>query len=582
MTNYQRQMTDYLAAFVEEIVQAGVKEAVISPGSRSTPLALLMEEHPTLKTFIDVDERSAGFFALGISKNSKRPVVLLCTSGTAAANFLPAIAEANLAQVPLIVLTADRPHELRNVGAPQAIDQLHLYSSHVKDFTDMALPENSLEMLRYAKWHGSKAVDIAMKTPRGPVHVNFPLREPLMPILDPSPYTITSKPKRHVHIYYTHEVLEQRAVLQMAEQLTGKRGVIIAGSLDKKEIEPALIKLAEALNWPILADPLSGLRSYGEKDNFVLDQYDAFLKRADLLTELEPEVMIRFGSMPVSKSLKIWMENLTHTRLFVVDPGAAWRDPIKAVTDMIHCDERFLIDALLAVIKDKTPNNWLMSWQKMNQLVKVVLEDVLSDATLEEEGKIVSVLRDALPEQAGLFIGNSMAIRDVDTYFEQTPKKIKMLANRGANGIDGVVSAALGASTVTQPMYLLIGDLSFYHGMNGLLLAKKYRLNLTIILINNNGGGIFSFLPQNEHPKYFETLFGTSTDLDFEHAANLYGAVYQAVSDVGDLEEALDEASYHKGLDIIEIKTSRQTNKGNHQALFEKISAKLAGEDACE
>lgn len=578
MTEHQKQMTDYLAAFVEEMVQAGVKEAAISPGSRSTPLALLMEEHPTLKTFIDVDERSAGFFALGISKNSKRPVVLLCTSGTAAANFLPAIAEANLAQVPLIVLTADRPHELRQVGAPQAIDQLHLYGSHVKDFTDMALPESNPEMLRYAKWHGSRAVDIAMKTPRGPVHINFPLREPLMPILEPSPYTISDTPRRHVHIYYTHEVLEERAVKRMAEQLNNKKGVIVVGSLDKKEVEPALINLAEKLQWPILADPLSGLRSYGDTDDFVLDQYDAFLKNTEQLSKLEPEVIIRFGSMPVSKPLKNWMETLTHTRLFVVDPGAAWRDPIKAVTDMIHCDERFLIEALLNEISESAPVGWLAEWQQTNSIASEVVREVMENTANLDEGKVVDILRTALPDHAGLFIGNSMAIRDVDTYFAQTKKKIKMLANRGANGIDGVVSAALGASTVTQPMYLLIGDLSFYHGMNGLLMAKKYQLNLTIVLINNDGGGIFSFLPQNDHPKYFETLFGTSTDLDFTHAAKLYGANYQQVTEIDALKEALDQAAYHKGLDIIEIKTSRQANKTNHLELWKQIATKMAGE----
>ncbi|WP_239254247.1 2-succinyl-5-enolpyruvyl-6-hydroxy-3-cyclohexene-1-carboxylic-acid synthase [Listeria ilorinensis] len=579
MSNHAQMMTDYLSAFTEELVQAGVKEAVISPGSRSTPLALLFAEHPTLKVYVDVDERSAGFFALGIAKSSKRPVVLLCTSGTAAANYFPAVAEANLSQVPLIVLTADRPHELRGVGAPQAMDQLHLFGSHVKDFTDMAIPENQPELLQYAKWHGSRAVDLAMKTPRGPVHLNFPLREPLLPVLDPSPFAATDKKRHHVHIYYTHEVLEMHAIERMVKDCAGKKGMIIVGPINKKELDEAFVQLARKLGWPILADPLSGLRSYGELDEIIIDQYDAFMKNPDHLTELTPEIIIRFGAMPVSKPLKIWLESLVDTRFFVVDPGAAWRDPIKAVTDMIHCDERFLIEELLDKWPEEKPSDWLYRWQRLNRIGRTVLQERMTSGNLEE-GAVVQAIREAIPDQSGFFIGNSMSIRDVDTYFPQTKKKIRMLANRGANGIDGVVSAALGASTVLQPLYLLLGDLSFYHDLNGLLMAKKYRLNVTIIVVNNNGGGIFSFLPQQKEPKYFETLFGTATDLDFRYAAALYEGDYHEVKNYEQLEEALDQANYHKGLDIIEVKTNRHGNTADHQALWQQmdIAIQKAGE----
>ncbi|WP_167629619.1 2-succinyl-5-enolpyruvyl-6-hydroxy-3-cyclohexene-1-carboxylic-acid synthase [Listeria valentina] len=574
MTNHQEAMTTYLSAFVEELVQAGVKDTVISPGSRSTPLALLFAEHPTLKIHVDVDERSAGFFALGMAKASKRPVVLLATSGTAVANYLPAVAEANLSQIPLIVLTADRPHELRNVGAPQAMDQIHLFGTHVKSFTDMALPEDSEEMIRYAKWHGSRSVDIALKTPRGPVHVNFPLREPLIPILDPSPFAATDKKRHHVHIYYTHEVLEEEALSKMVQACNGKKGLFIVGPLNKKEIETKFIETARNFGWPILADPLSGLRSYGELDELVVDNYDALLKSDAFKKEMEPEIVIRFGGMPVSKPLKIWLESLSHVRTFVVDPGAAWRDPVKGVTDMIHCDERFLLEALKEA-KVKQPEHWLNRWQSHNQAARRVLEEHMTSIDRLEEGQVVYELRKQLPEEAGLFIGNSMPIRDVDTYFMQTDKKVKMLANRGANGIDGVVSAALGASTVLQPMYLLIGDLSFYHDMNGLLMAKKYKLNLTIVVVNNNGGGIFSFLPQSKESKYFETLFGTATDLDFRYAAALYDANYEEVFAVEAFRDALDKAAYHKGLDIIEVHTNRHENKAGHDLLWQKIADQI-------
>ncbi|WP_163652601.1 2-succinyl-5-enolpyruvyl-6-hydroxy-3-cyclohexene-1-carboxylic-acid synthase [Listeria sp. PSOL-1] len=575
MTNHAQIMTDYLSAFIEELIQAGVKEAVISPGSRSTPLALLMAEHPALKIYVDIDERSAGFFALGISKASKRPVVLLSTSGTATTNYFPAIAEANLAQIPLIVLTADRPHELRNVGAPQAIDQNHLFGTHVKDFTDMALPENTIELLRYAKWHGSRAVDIAMKTPRGPVHFNFPLREPLIPILEPSPFTVADKKRHHVHIYYTHEVLEDAAIQKMISDCSTKKGMIICGALDKKNLSEPLIMLAEKMDWPLLADPLSGLRTCGRTSEALIDQYDALLKITDLPAEMMPEVVIRFGAMPVSKPLKIWLESLLDTRFYVVDPGASWRDPIKAVTDMIHCDERFLIEALLQNWKSEDNVNWGEKWKSWNQLAQAEINSYFSEKNEIEEGTVVYELREQLPDGACFFISNSMAIRDVDTYFSQTDKKIRMLANRGANGIDGVVSAALGSSTILQPLYLLIGDLSFYHDLNGLLMAKKYQLNVTIIVINNNGGGIFSFLPQNNIPKHFESLFGTATDLDFRYAAALYDADYHEVSTHEHLLEAFDQASFHKGLDIIEVKTNRHENKEHHQVLFQRIAERV-------
>ncbi|MBA3927455.1 2-succinyl-5-enolpyruvyl-6-hydroxy-3-cyclohexene-1-carboxylic-acid synthase [Listeria rustica] len=575
MNEHRQIMTEYLAAFVEELVQAGVKEAVISPGSRSTPIALLMAEHPTLKIYVDVDERSAGFFALGIAKASKRPVVLLCTSGTAAANYFPAVAEANLSQVPLLVLTADRPHELRNVGAPQAMDQVRLFGSHVKEFTDMAIPENSTEMLRFAKWHGSKAVDIAMTAPRGPVHLNFPLREPLMPILEPSPFAVTEKKRRHVHIYYTHEVLEDAVIAQITQACAGKRGVFVAGPLDKKAFSPKLVALAEQIGWPILADPLSQLRSYGALSDVVIDQYDAILQEEVARAALRPEVVIRFGAMPVSKPLMKWLEALEDVMFYVVDPGAAWKDPIKAVTNMIHCDEHFLVGALTDGWQEKTELDWMVTWQQLNAKVKTVIEAHMATLDVLDEGKLVYDLRAWIPEKAGLFIGNSMPIRDIDTYFAQVDKQIRMLANRGANGIDGVVSSALGASLTEQPMYLLIGDLSFYHDMNGLLMAKKYGLNLTIIVVNNNGGGIFSFLPQASDPKYFESLFGTGTDLDFRYTAALYGGDFHEVADWDEFHDALDRAHFHKGLDIIEVKTNRYENVDAHRTLWETIKTAI-------
>ena len=574
MNEKNQALTDYLVTFVEELVQAGVKEAVISPGSRSTPLALLMAEHPTLKIYVDIDERSAGFFALGIAKASKNPVVLLCTSGTAAANYFPAVAEANLSSIPLIVLTADRPPELRGVGAPQAMEQVRLYGEHVKSFVDMALPENSLEMLRYAKWHGSKTVDIAMTVPRGPVHLNFPLREPLVPILDPSPFT-RQNINEHVHIYYSHKVIPTGTIDKIIEACAGKKGLIIAGPLAKKEFPAKLAAFAKQIGWPIVADPLSGLRTYGGIDNTVIDQYDAFLRNPLEVTDLVPEVIIRFGAMPVSKSLMKWVESFAGIPYYLVDPGEEWKDPMKAATDLIHCEEHFLVDEFTERFTQVTDSSWLTSWQRVNQLTAEIVQQSIDVAESIDEGELIHLLRKHLPNKSGLFIGNSMPIRDVDTFFAKTEKELTLIANRGANGIDGVISTALGCGTFIQPMYLVIGDLSFYHDMNGLLMAQKYGINLTILVVNNNGGGIFSFLPQADLPKYFETLFGTELNLDFAKVADLYSGGYQQVSDGEQLHEALDHAHFHKGLDIIEIKTNRYENVAVHQELFAKVTEEL-------
>lgn len=572
MTQHQIEMTRYLSSFIEELVQAGVKDAVISPGSRSTPLAMLMAEHPTLKIYVDIDERSAGFFALGLAKASHRPVVLLCTSGTAAANYMPAVVEANLSQIPLVVLTSDRPHELRGVGAPQTIDQIHLYGHHVKDFVDMALPEDRPEMLQYAKWHGARAVDLALKAPSGPVHLNFPLRQPLMPILDPSPFSGEEK-RHHVHIYLTKETVEKDLLNQIIAVCHGKKGLIVIGDLDKAEgFAEKLVELSLQLGFPVLADPLSQIRSFGKNDIKVIDQYDSLLRIDRVKQTMKADVVIRFGAMPVSKFLSQYLDTLDDARHFVVDPGSSWRDPIKAVTDMIHCEEHVFVEELLTTV-DYTQRNteWYDQWQRLNTLSKATVNKYLQTIEGLDEGKVISELQHHLPNNATLYIGNSMPIRDIDTFFQQTERHIKLYANRGANGIDGNVSTALGMSVVKQPMYALIGDVTFFHDMNGLLMSRTNQLNMTLIVINNNGGGIFSFLPQADSPRHYEQLFGTPTDISIEKATSLYDGNYYGISDWEEFQDALDQSAHDKGLNIIEIKTNRYENVVTHRSVWDNI-----------
>lgn len=570
MNLHQQALTEYLAAFITGLFQTGVRDVVISPGSRSTPLALLMVEHQEINTFIDIDERSAGFFALGLAKASKSPVVLLCTSGTAAANYFPAVVEANLSRVPLLVLTADRPHELRDVGAPQAINQLHLYGHHVKWFAEMALPENSAEQITYSKMVARRAVKECKSPVPGPVHVNFPLREPLLPALEPYPF---SEEQPDYEIIAGELALPQAALERIAREISQyQKGLIICGPMDQPSFSNAAIRLAEKLAFPILADPLSQLRL---DNSVIIDSYDAILKTDRVLAEFQPDFILRFGAMPVSKPLSLFMKKYRGIPHFIVDGQAGWRDPYHLGTKVIQMDETAFCQQLTNYVKKNENNEWLSQWQQVDQLAKTAIKAHMSQEAELEEGKVFYELFPRLPKDSTIFVGNSMPIRDVDTFFHKNNQGITVMANRGANGIDGVVSTALGASVYQQPLFLLIGDLSFFHDMNGLLAAKLYKLNMTIILVNNDGGGIFSYLPQAESKQHFEVLFGTPTGLDFQHAVEMYHGQYEKVTDWEHFSKAIKSAASYKGLNVIEIPTDRAKNLTSHRKMWEQVSREI-------
>ncbi|MCJ7842707.1 2-succinyl-5-enolpyruvyl-6-hydroxy-3-cyclohexene-1-carboxylic-acid synthase [Lederbergia sp. NSJ-179] len=570
MNPHQQAMTQYLAAFITGLVQTGVRDVVISPGSRSTPLALLMVEHRELNTYIHIDERSAGFFALGLAKASKSPVALLCTSGTAAANYYPAVIEANLSRVPLIILTADRPHELRDVGAPQAINQLQLYGQHVKWFVEMALPEKSIEQMAYSKMMARRAVKECTSSVSGPVHVNFPLREPLLPALDPYPFPEKQEEYETATGTFT---LPGTTLERMASDMSRyQKGLIICGPMEQPSFSNAAIRLAKKLAFPILADPLSQLRI---DDPIIIDSYDAILKTDCVLKECQPEFILRFGAMPVSKPLALFMKKYRGIPHLVVDGHAGWRDPYHLGTKMIQMDETAFCQQLVHHVKANENNKWLSQWQQLDQLVKKAIKAHVSLEKELEEGKVLYELFPLLPNKSTIFVGNSMPIRDVDTFFHKNNQGITVMANRGANGIDGVVSTALGASVYQQPLFLLIGDLSFFHDMNGLLAAKLYKLNITIIILNNDGGGIFSYLPQAESKQHFEVLFGTPIGLNYEHAVQLYQGQYTKITDWEKFSMVIEEAASYEGLNVIEIPTDRSKNLASHRKMWDRVSREI-------
>lgn len=584
---------------MDELTRSGVRHFCVCPGSRSTPLALTIARHPAAKLWVHLDERSAAFFGLGLAKTLREPVALVCTSGTAAANFLPAVVEASLSRIPLVVLTADRPHELRDVGAPQTIDQVKLFGAHAKWFVDLAEPDAAPEMLRYTRVVASRAVATARRGPAGPVHVNCPYREPLLP--DPA-LALAAPEQRaddrpYVAVAAGPRVADAALVAGLADQLrAAPRGLIVCGPQDDPALAGAVVELAAALGYPVLADPLSGLRHGSHDRALVLDCYDAFLRDRAFVDRFAPEIVLRFGAMPVSKPVLLYLQRHHACRQIVVDGDAGWNEPTLLASDMIHADGRLLCGALVAALdhtghgQDRlahqssassvaATSGWAVAWQAADRNARAAISQRLGALDELFEGKVFAELATLLPEGTLLYAGNSMPIRDLDTFFYGGSRALRLLGNRGANGIDGVVSSALGAAAAERgPALLVIGDLSFYHDSNGLLAAMQQHLNLTIVLLNNDGGGIFSFLPQAGEPEHFETLFGTPHGLDFRPLAQMYGARYQRVVDWPAFRAAVGNGLASGGLHIVEVPTDRARNVTLHREMWKAVSEALARE----
>lgn len=574
--NHTEELTRYTANFVDELVQSGLTDVVISPGSRSTPLAMTIAEHPGLRQRVVIDERSAAFFALGMAKKKQHAVAIVCSSGTAAANYLPAVVEAYYSRVPLLVLTADRPHELRDTGAPQAIDQIKMYGDYAKWFHEMALPEADERMLAYARGKASRAVNTANEDNPGPVHLNFPFREPLIP--DFSLENLWGK--RSGEPFYTKAEGKRRLEQTKLEKLSNKlqsfqKGLIVCGPQTDQTFATAVTELAEAWQIPILADPLSQVRAGQHHKDLIIESYDAILRSESIREHLKPDFIIRFGAMPVSKPYLFYVKEHDSIPQLVVENTSGYREPAGNNTEMIYADAALLCKDL-ANIADGTAfdKDWLQTWQQMNQTAQnLLLESDDTDAVTE--GEAVRCLLDVVPDDSSIYVGNSMAVRDLDTFFMNTPKLLDVLSNRGANGIDGMISSGMGAAAAGDPVTLLLGDLSFFHDMNGLLTAKHYGLNITILVVNNNGGGIFSFLPQVNHEMHFEALFGTPLDIEFKQAVNMYGGTYQQPVNEAELKQALAKGYQYDGLSVVEVKTDRTGNLNWHRDKWRQIEESL-------
>ncbi len=559
-----------LRALCDELARCGMEHACTSPGSRCTPIVLSLVRERRIRCWSHIDERCGGFFALGAAKASGRPVAVTCTSGTAAANLAPAVIEAREARVPLIVLTADRPPELRDVGAGQTIDQLKLYGDAAKWFVEVGVHEASPERLRWIRALACRAYWTALEGRPGPVHLNLPLREPLV-LDEPLAVDHGGRPGGRPWVTKTRTPDGAHAapgVLASLRTPPPARGVVIAGRHERGDrLAGAVAQLAARAGYPLLADPLSGAR-HGPA---AIAHYDLLLRDDCFAATMQPALVIRVGDLPTSKQLRGWLASLPDVEQLALDPEGAYQDPAATLTAIDGRDP-------LAALTASTPRTaldagWLAGWRAADTSAGQAIDAALGEEL--SEPLVAARLGDWLPREATLFVASSMPIRDVELFFAATQTAPRVLSNRGANGIDGTVSAAFGAAAASAgPVVLLIGDVALAHDIGGLLAGRRLPLELTIVLLNNDGGGIFHFLPVVGETDAFEQHVATPHALDFRHAAKLYGCGYERPSDLAALQRAVTRSvASGTATTIIEVRTDRGANLRLHRQIAEAALA---------
>ena len=593
----------HIGAFTAQLRHSGVRHAVITPGSRSTPLTLALARDPEVRTWLHLDERAAGFFALGLARQLGEPVAVVTTSGTAAANLLPAVVEASLSRVPLIALTADRPPELRDVGANQTIDQVGLFGSHPRWSVELPIADGSRALEAHARTVAARAAATARDAPAGPVHVNVPLREPL---IEPGwERSLDDAAAATAPIEVAHDPPESArvAAARLIDAVSGRRGLIVCGPESVGLPAEAIDDLARALGWPILADPLSGLRTGRHRLTRVIDASDALLRSAHpghgggrFASTVAPEAVVRFGAAPTSKVLNQFLAAQRGIPQIVVDVAGGWRDPDFAASLMLRADPRALCEAAVRALEARHPHTftgaandparvgapsrtdpaWLERWTRANAVARAALDGLVRECIEPFEGAVPAALAGALPDGATIVAGNSMIVRDVDAFLGAQPRELRLVGTRGASGIDGVVSTAVGAAAAaTGPVAALVGDLSFLHDLNGLWALRRHGLSLLVVLVNNDGGGIFHFLPQAElAPADFEEWFGTPHGLDFEGAITTFGGRLLR-PEANDWDTALREGAAARGLTVVELRTDRARNVELHRDAWARVDAAL-------
>jgi 2-succinyl-5-enolpyruvyl-6-hydroxy-3-cyclohexene-1-carboxylate synthase len=614
-----------LGAFVDELARCGMRDACTSPGSRSTPLVLSLTREQRLRCHSHIDERCSGFFALGLAKASGLPVAITCTSGTAVAELLPAVVEAHEARVPLIVLSADRPPELRELGAGQTIDQLKIFGDFAKWFFEVGTHEASNERLRWMRTLACRAWWTSLEGRPGVVHLNFPLREPLVcdelpeapggGRADGRPYVAlpakdwemnaevspgdNSASQRDNSVSGTSQSSQVSTLFELTRSCP--RGVLVAGRHERRTpLGHAAARFCKLLGWPLLADPMSGAR----RGDAAVAHYDALLRDAGFAREHTPDLVLRVGDLPVSKPLRTWLASLTDIPQAALDPEGAWQDPASVLSTSFAVEPAAALGALTDMLEGSTTSDpdWLASWRSADELAAEAILGVLA-ANGCSEPSVAAELGVLLPEEATLFVASSMPVRDIETFWPVRPDPPRVLCNRGANGIDGTVSSAFGAAAASRdPVVLLIGDVALAYDLSALLAARRLGLKLTIVLIDNEGGGIFDFLPVSDVKIARDSTSGglasayppddpdsematqdiytrhiaTPTGLDFAQAAALYGLSHEHVADVAGFRAALERALAARASGIIEVRTARDANVELHRQVWDAVAGALS------
>ena len=538
--------------FTETLKRLGLNCAVICPGSRSTPLTVaFVQQIPVIEVIPILDERSAAFFALGQAKATGKPVVLVCTSGTAGANFYPAVIEARESRVPLLILTTDRPAELRNCHSGQTIDQVKLYGNYPNWQTELATPSLDMGMLSYLRQTVIHAWECCQFPNSGAVHLNIPFRDPLAPIPDGTDFTLD------VEDFFGGIVSTPLPITNYQLPITNyQKGIIIAGVAQGQNPDQycrAIANLCQTLQWPVLAEGLSPVRNYANLNPYLISTYDLILRNQQLAKELSPEIVIQIGEMPTSKELRNWLI-ITNPQRWLIDKCDQNLDPIHGKTTHLRIS---ITELENLKFKNLEENKYLQKWCKVEKQVRKNIDDYFTNLNELIESKVPWLISQILPPETPIFIANSMPVRDVEFFWKPNNLRIKPYFNRGANGIDGTLSTALGIAHHQQSSVMLTGDLSLLHDTNGFLISNKFSGHLTIILINNNGGGIFEMLPISQFNPPFEEFFATPQNIDFSQLCATYNVEYHLISAWEELQNYLKQLP-KTGIRVLEVRTNRK------------------------
>jgi 2-succinyl-5-enolpyruvyl-6-hydroxy-3-cyclohexene-1-carboxylate synthase len=578
--DFRNTNTLWASILAETLWRLGLQTAIVCPGSRSAPLAVAFAQHPVIDAVPILDERSAAFFALGIARRSGSPVALICTSGTAGANFYPAVIEAQESCVPLLLLTADRPPELRHCHAGQAIHQTHLFGTYANWYTELSLPEATPTLLAYLRQTAIHTWERSLFPQPGPVHLNIPFRDPLAPLpdIDLSPLAhqfdealffqmVASLPEPSLPILRAADV-------PISHWRFCEHGLIIAGPAiphDSLAYCEAIAQLSQQLGWPVLADALSPLRNVDEQIPYLITTYDIALRNSEYATQLQPQQVIRVGELPTSKTLRQWLQERSIPQ-WVIDPSDQNLDPLHSCSQHL----RTTVEALAPFLSDLPEANqaealYLKSWLMVESTLRKAIATTLISTKLLRESKAAWLLSQVLPPNTPVFIANSMPIRDAEWFWQPGNLHIQPYFNRGANGIDGTLSSALGMAYRQQSSVLLTGDLSLLHDTNGFLILPQWQGHLTIVLINNSGGGIFGMLPIAAFEPPFETFFATPQSVNFAQLCATYGVAHTLIESWEHLTALLNPLPT-QGVRVLEVVCDRAQDAQWRQVQLKRLS----------